>query len=243
MAITKNADRVLSYVLAEGGHVPAYSHLPACEDLPSQRILNLLIVHGWDINARRRSSEKPFLWEVVADHDLVVWALDHGASVQPRDQEPYTDNQPLRDHTDCPPLLEEAVLYGCHPSTFDLLRSKGAPLCRRVLYFAVMKAAVCVEAFVDRRLALVRHLLDKYNLDVNASDHTVGNMGNHYGTPLCYVVYWGAACKDVVELLLERGADPDLCAYPGGWSAVTFAEQQKNFPFLDVIATWRRRSQ
>lgn len=244
-AIIMNAENILSYVLAKGGSAPVSSNLPS-ERLPTQRILNILVAHGWDINARPRNSTKPFLWQAVASHDLTVWALDHGADVQPGGQESYTDNEFLRDHTDCLAVLEQAILYGCHPSTLDLVRSKGAPMGRRILCFAAAKAAVCIKSLVGQSVALVRHLLDKYNLDVNALDGPSGiNMGNHCGTPLCYVAQQGPSsdCKDVIELLLKRGADPDLYVQFTGWSAAALAEQTKNLCFSGTIASWRTRKE
>jgi len=240
MAIIKNAEKVLAYVLATGGRVPVYSDIRSIEGLPTRGILELLLAYGWDINARWRRSH-PFLWDGLDDHDLVVWALDHGASINPRGEEPYTDNEPLRNHTDCTPLLEEAVRHGCDASTFDLLREKGAPITRRVLHFAVERATGSTEPYVSNRMAFVRHLLDKYKLDVNALDHVSAYMGNHCGTPLTYIACRRSDCRDIVELLLERGADPDLCIDPPGYSAMRYAKQSDNSQFLDIVAAWRRR--
>lgn len=242
IAITKSAEKVLSHVLSEGATVPKHSHLPCGGGLPTIPILETLIANGWDINARH-SRKAPFLWQALGDHDAVVWALGHGALVQPDGQEPYADHEYLRDHTDYQPILEQAVNYNCQIATLDLLRSRGAPITARVLHVAVQSAVSSSDALIQERIALVGHLLDTYNLDVNAFDQNPENlhsMGNHWGTPLCYVARKFGSCDAVVRLLLDRGADPDLSSRLPRWSAVTLAEQLGNENFLHVIAKWRK---
>ncbi|KFZ04093.1 hypothetical protein V502_10415 [Pseudogymnoascus sp. VKM F-4520 (FW-2644)] len=57
----------------------------------SKETLELLLAHGWDINARADSphNREPFMWEVARDYDFVKWCLEHGASVHPMGQEPF----------------------------------------------------------------------------------------------------------------------------------------------------------
>lgn len=69
MAIIKNAEDVLSYVFDEGAPVPASSQLPG-QGLPTSRVLNLLLAHGWDINARPHGN--PFLWQAVAGYNITL---------------------------------------------------------------------------------------------------------------------------------------------------------------------------
>jgi hypothetical protein len=114
----------------------------------SETTLEFLLAHGWDINYRHvdqnmrwpdheHSKEaEPYMWRIVKNHARVKWCLEHGASVHPRDFQPYKQGDITSDQYYCEPILEVAA---CQASvaTFELLRSHGAPLGRRTLHRAV----------------------------------------------------------------------------------------------------------
>lgn len=259
--IRYNACNVLDVALAEPhAKPPAYSHLSS-EERPSKELLETLINHGWDINARRLG-EQPLLWQVLHDGDLVRWCIDHGATATPQhpkniESPTMNDQEQKKDRVGCPPILENAASRST-VSTFELLRSKGGELGPRTLHFAA-RAAInsghdCIsqeihegmpdkeraETFVER-LAMVRHLLDTVGLDANLLDQPKGSMlGNHWGTPLCYVAKSSAKwdCSEVVKCLLQRGADPRMKMDPMGWDAMGLAKEAGNQRFVDVVEEW-----
>jgi hypothetical protein len=50
----------------------------------SKATLEFLLAHGWDINFREYG--QPFMWSMTSHADMIVWCLDHGASVLPSNQ-------------------------------------------------------------------------------------------------------------------------------------------------------------
>lgn len=150
-AIQNNADSVLNYLLEKQGL--DVRHLPptvVAGEARSTAILEILLSHGWDINWRKASESgpdaEPFMWHVVGDEDLVPWCLDHGASVTPAGQEPLRNNEITKSQYCCSQVLECAAARGSI-ATFELLRSKGAPLGWRPLHLAVRTAALALTAY------------------------------------------------------------------------------------------------
>lgn len=220
-ALKRKAIKVLSYLLDNGADVsqvhPGWlfnEEEPFAK--PSLESLEILIAHGWDIDSRQRPKDWPLLWGVVQYPDLVEWCLDHGASVYlPGDTPPIDDsgNTTLSRIS----LLESAAGEGSVP-TFKLLREKGAPFHRCVLHAAVERAVVHAPRFndsssnrsvlFDERLAMIRYLVDEVGIDVKTEWWKLGRVG---ATPLEYVAHNSTSGKDVRELvwlLLDRGADP-----------------------------------
>lgn len=247
-AIGRNATKVLSYALACGGEVPPnYPHLDI--EGPSKDILEILLTNGWNINGRRIGG-RPFLWDVVGDGDLVTWCLEHGTTTTPKDPD---DSQ--REHDQCPPILEVAASLST-VATFELLRSKGGQQGRRTLHFAARAAVKSgndggeQSEMLDRnraklhseRMAMVIHLVDGLGIDSNQLDQPQGwTLGNHWGTPLCYVAQtnlnWD--CSDVLQFLLQRGADPELVIDPAGWDSIELAKKVNNQRFLHIVENWK----
>jgi len=255
-SIRRNATNVLTYVLEHGGKVPVYSGLQT--DNPREETLKILLAHGWDINARHLG-EQPFLWEVVGDGDIVAWCLEHGATVNPKDLGLTSDDDRRRDQLGCPSILESAAAQST-VATFELLRSRGAELGRRTLHFAARATIKTGEVeneersmMADRdraklyseRMAMVVHLVDVLQVSPNALDQPAGwSLGNHWGTPLCYVALnSGFDCSEVVKFLLQRGADPRLVLDPAGWNAMDLAERFGNQRFLETVKDFENHKQ
>ncbi|KAI9668911.1 MAG: hypothetical protein M1829_005223 [Trizodia sp. TS-e1964] len=255
MSIRRNACKVLTLVLEHGAKVPDYSNL-GLEEGPSTELLDILLAHGWDINARS-ASQQPFLWGVVHDGDLVAYGLKNGATTIPKDLHLATEDERLTDQCNCPPILDLAASQST-VATFELLRSHGAPLGPLMLHMAAKASfksgsdSVEVGAessLLDKdlakthseRLAMVVHIVDTLGVDPNAQDQPAGySLGNHWGTPLCYVAH-STPSAEVVQFLLQRGADPDLVIEPAGWSALELAWRFKNQRFLDLVENWKRQ--
>ena len=219
-AIQNNAAKVLAYILDQGYNVQSLAPTVVAGDGRSKAILEILLAHGWDINYRNTQDSgpdaEPFLWHAVKDAELVHWCLEHDASVFARGQEPLSDAELTRSQRACGTVLERAAASAT-VSTFELLRSKGAPLGWQPLHLAVESAAIAAHVLMKRRsekndaeneshhaeteskeqaqakiyterLAMLRHLLDVVKLDVNALDHPVGRRpGGRLGPPICYV--------------------------------------------------------
>ena len=164
---SRNAPKVLDYilthadakVLASSYNIVA-SHIAyaAYEREFPKTLVQILLDHGWDINHRQR--DQPLLWQIVNDGDAVAWCLERGANVLPKGQRPwpefdinnaeeyaeyferfpYTNDERSDCLYHCPPILELAASQST-VATFELLRSKGAPLGWRVLHKAASSTA------------------------------------------------------------------------------------------------------
>jgi hypothetical protein len=118
---------------------------------------------------------------------------------------PYSSQEKSDYLYGCPPLLEVAASQST-VATFELLRSKGAPLGWRVLHMAASRAANMPQPrgsireqtspansasnermqqhlsdrerarMPEERMAMVRHLVDTLKIDVNARDQPPGGM-------------------------------------------------------------------
>lgn len=171
----------------------------------------MLVAKGWNINSE--ASEIPFLWDVVNNHELVEWCLDHGADVNPPPATTPSSRGPRK------PILEQAASTG-NIATFELLRSKGAPLDRNFGVFPVAimvvnesaKDAIKDRQSFDMRIGMLRHLLEVVGCDANAN-----TFGGHYGsgsicsTPLCWIARHpeGVRANELIWFLLDHGADLD----------------------------------
>lgn len=225
-ALRNQAPRVLSYLLDHGASVnwvlPWMIGSNLEPEKPSLEVLEILVAHGWDINSRGPDcTDWPLLWRVTGYHDLVEWCLDHGASVYIPCDTPPTDAHGVS-RVPHRPLLEVAAAAGT-VATFELLRDKGAPLTRRTLHEAVKYATICApshqsvhDTLFERRMDMVRHIVDVLGIDVNAEEWWPGEVG---GTPMCFVANFKASSKDTRKLiwfLLDHGADLNRAGSPGG---------------------------
>jgi hypothetical protein len=247
-AIQNNAEKVLTHLITH--HTLNLATLrPSIVAGPNRSIaiLQLLLDHGWDINFREPTSSnsdaEPFLWHVVGDADVVAWCLAHGASVVPSHMEKVRPNELTLDQYRCGSFLERAAA-SASPATFELLRSKGAPLGWRPLHLAVESAAIAAgpddeEGKASKgteRMEMVKHLIDVVGIDVNALDHPVGtHHPRRLGPPICYVASLEGLMytRRVTWLLLERGADPR----PG----LEEAERSGHETFKGDVEAWRER--
>jgi len=279
---SRNAPKVLAYILTHGVDVKDIRTgkiaLAAYErgKFPKS-LVEVLLAHGWDINERQR--EQPLLWQVVYDGDAVTWCLEHGANVLPKGQRPwpvfdinnakefaeYFNHHSESSHErtdslyDCPPILELAARQST-VATFELLRSKGAPLGWRVLHKAAAGRACLTREEKDpkeeegrqlqlsdrerartceERMAMVRYLVDTLKIDVNVRDQPRGwRLGNFWGRPLHYIAHESGSrgdCREVTLFLIERGADPELLEREGGMTPIALGKAN----FRDVIKEWR----
>lgn len=166
----------------------------------------------------------------------------------------------------CPLLLEKVASAGS-VATFELLRLRGAPMSSRCLHAAVWACShygarpklpeIHVDATeedperiarrtrrLQERMAMVRHLVEVRMIDVNAQDGTMPGMYDGCnGTPLSYLVSReaGTGFVEVMEYLLDKGADPDRPAL-NGRSAMTRGYGTQKAVFLHVLENWRARN-
>ena len=259
LAIENNSTNVLMHLIKQGASVKSMKPRNVTWRGPRTKpILEILIAHGWDINDREDSGNgsdtEPFMWSIVEDIDLVTWCLEHGASVYPRGQEPLRDDIITLSQLKCQQILEKAA-YSATVETFELLRSKGAPLGWRPLHRAIettthfqadpgedanrseeedIKAKESARKY-EERMAMVRHLVDVVRIDVNAPDEPPGrNFPDRWGTPICYIAKSYGMDTDIRELawfLLDRGADPT--------PALDVAKFTEHHQFIADVEAWR----
>lgn len=243
LAIQNNAEKVLKYLIDYQG-LDVRRLPPTVVSGPgrSTAILELLLAHGWDINWRHVSESgrdaEPFMWHIVADGELVTWCLEHGASLSPIRREPLQPNNLTRSQLSCRQILECAAERGS-VATFELLRSKDAPLGWRPLHLAARAAGAALHQGINvaERMDMVRHLIDVVGVDVNALDHPVGTRtADRMGTPIVYVadLYGLENLRELIWLLLDRGADPA----PG----LEQANGMGNTAFVDEVEAWKAQN-
>lgn len=234
-ATRDNAMAILNDLIKRGVRVVPWWSLSVVG--ASKETLEFLLAQGWDINARGDSSndKQPFMRLVATDFNMVKWCLEHGASVHPRGQEPFRDGvTKTKDRHECQQILEVVAAHGSI-ATFDLLRSKGAPLGWRPLHVAVETAAYFSDDDVKdaKRMAMVHYLLDVVGLDVNAPDQPVGSkmLPMHCGTPICYIsdAMVERHNRELNWLLLDRGADPT--------DALRYAKPDSDF--AEDVKAWK----
>ncbi|OBT74105.1 hypothetical protein VF21_07101 [Pseudogymnoascus sp. 05NY08] len=262
IAVEKNATNTLLHLIKRGTKVTSLTTREIAWRSPRTKpILEILFAGGWDINARdchgqASNPPEPFMWSVLEDIELVTWCLEHGASVFPRDQEPLRKDKITMSQLQCKQVLEKAA-YSATVATFELLRSKGAPLGWRPLHFAIetatnyqadrgeeanrgkeedKKAKESARKY-EERMAMVRHLVDVVGIDVNAPDEPPGReLGGFWGTPICYIAKSYGLDTDTRELvwfLLDRGADPT----PG----LDIAKSTEHDKFIADVEAWRAK--
>lgn len=243
-----NATGILAYLIEHGADVRSLRGYQLISNFdnspPSRKLLELLLSQGWDINSGEASiSRAPLLWKIMEDHQLVEWCLDHGASVHlpASDSE---DNRAMRR-----PILLIATRHG-NLSTFELLRSRGAPLCPEILPEAVtmgVYAAPAVGETSDQhfkdRMDFIRHLIDVVGIDVNTN---AVYPGSSCATPLCRI-----AClpkndpKELIWLLLDYGGDPNRGGVPEAPSFATSAFEGaklfRNTRFIEAVEEWQSK--
>lgn len=235
----RNAMKVLAYLVQQGAdvrtlHGPCLVH----HGWPSRELLEFLLAHGWDINSGADRST-PLLWHILRDHELVEWFLDHGANVHLPGAYSYMRS----------PILQVAARHG-NIATFELLRSRGADLCPEILPEAVTlgvhaspRVGEASGEDTELQLGLIRHLIDVVGLDVN----TNAVFPNYTcATPLCRV-----AClpkndpKELIWLLLDRGADLNRGGPPGSPSFITSAaegaKKWQNTRFIEAVEEWQAK--
>lgn len=255
-SVKEAAMACISYVLDQGADI---AKLDPCwligenSTYTSIRVvLELLVARGFDINSQK--SCLPVLWEVgVADHELVEWCLDHGADLDPPDPTPKNSVSERK------PILESAAVVS-NIATFELLRSRGAPLDRN---FGVFPVAVIAandgtcgnDNSFEKKMNMLKHLLEVVGCNVNSLTY-----GSHYesgstcSTPLCWIACHPrgeiAKVRRLIWFLLDHGGDVHFNPFPHSPSEATvmnsahesakkcWATGKPNQVFLDAVRDW-----
>lgn len=241
-AVKFNAVKILSYVLDKGADAKtagaALTLTWGDYSLPSRATLETLVAYGWDIDSYgHTASSGPLLWVALRDAELVDWCLAHNASVSLPDS---TGHKPR-------PILERAAAIG-NVTTFEALRTRGAPLSSRILPSAVRSANDSAPRFgespseaYEMHLNMVRHLIDKIGINANAPSYWAGSTCS---TPLCCIAcYPTGDTTQLIQLLLEKGGDPYLAGPSsdevGIPSAFEAAVERNNTMFIRAVETWQ----
>lgn len=194
-SVFNKADR-LAYLLDEGhidiNKMGAASVSDTSRSSPKE-CAAVLVSRGWDINQRQpfegkyntpanTECDKKLAQLACRDEEMVQWCLDHGAIVDETDET----------------LLADVASFGSI-NTFKLLREHGAPISESTLHNACWRA----------RPEMVTVLIDEIALELNKVYE-----GRHEPMLLHQTPLGSAAispfsdAKEVINILLERGADP-----------------------------------
>lgn len=255
------AMKCLSYVLEHGADVRLLSpqYLVSMDSISAsiRKVLEILLAHGYDIN-----SEGPggTVLEYIGfdDHELVKWCIDKGANANPSNHTPPGQRSQRK------PVLERAAITG-NIDTFELLRSKGAPLDRGFGAFpeAVMMAndlssdTAGLSPRFKQQMDMITHLLDVVKCDVNSKFYgPYYASGSLCSTPLCWIACHprGSNVKELIWLLLGHGGDLDLSfECTDSHNKVTLFQsahqsakeiprtKQSNQMFLKAVREWEAR--
>lgn len=265
-SVKEGATACLSYVLDQGAKLgeldPSYLLAGNYTNTSIRKVLDILVARGYDINSQ--SLCIPVLWYIIGLHDseLVEWCLDHGAEMNPPDSTPENSRSPRK------PILEKAAMVG-DIATFELLRSRGAPLDRN---FGVFPSAVMVandlthdtfeySACFEKCMNMLKHLLEVAECNANALSYGAHyRSGSDCTTPLCWIACHprgkGTKARRLIWFLLDHGGDVNfnpLSTYPKDpkmpmQSACESATEhpvsrQPNQFFLDTVRDWETQHQ
>jgi hypothetical protein len=222
-SVFNKADR-LEYLIDQGhvdiNKIGAASVSSTYETSPKD-LAAVLVSRGWDINqrqpvngtynsARLDECNKKLIQLVCRDEETVRWCLDHGAIVDETDET----------------ILADVASYGSI-DTLKLLREHGAPISESTLHHAAWRA----------RPEMVTFLIDEVGLDTNKVYGGRHEPMLQHQTPLCSAAISPfKAAGEVVEILLERGADPchkDCNAF----------EEATNDLAIKTLRDWERKRQ
>ncbi|KAG9235778.1 ankyrin repeat-containing domain protein [Amylocarpus encephaloides] len=210
-AIQKNQLEIARYVLKERGAGPPF-YLPDLSEHASVDMLKLLAEYGLDI----KETGHNLLPKFVNNREAIDWILEQGVDInQPMDKSlrglrPGAGWEGERDNT--VEVLNEAAAQG-NIEMFDYLVSRGAKAAQSI---ALHKSTRCMDPVLA--VAMLTHLVERYNLDVNADDKTnnlrwfsdlgSGDPEPDQGTPLTCAIERGNI--PAMEVLLDYGADPSV---------------------------------
>ena len=225
-AVATGKPSVVEYLLDQEG-APMDTLCPSVVSTNSSiELLQILIDRGWDINQPDLQRRGEHLLQLVTyDINLVRWCLDHGAWVE----DGHGDNIP------CPPLLQSAAALGT-VETWKLLRARGAQPGALMLHDAVWAAASARREGIDRlpvRMEMVKFLVEELKIDVNALDNDQPRPF-FFGPPLAYAVKVRKCSMEVVQYLLEKGADPTI-KDAHGFDALRNAKYAQNDHVMEML--------
>ncbi|KAL8832367.1 MAG: hypothetical protein Q9170_004903, partial [Blastenia crenularia] len=226
-AIYKADIRIVEFLLRKVETINADIARAAIE-ARSIPIFQMLLDHGWDINAPVLAGST-MVTRVLDDEKLVRWSLAHGA--QP---DLPVGSYKLNAAYESPMTSGDCINIAASKSSIvvlDLLFEHGATKGDGIpLHMAANNGTG------DERISMMAHLLD-LGYDVNAvAFGEVRNdaAGGRYaiGTPLHYAVTAQSLAK--LEFLLQKGSDPHLSVGQRG-SAFALAESMGLVDFVGLM--------
>lgn len=229
---------------------------------PVRGALDILAANGWDVNTSEARGDQPLLWYVVDDLELVTWCLDHGARTDLAHEEPEIKPDSRRSYRGAPrPTILEAAAGTGNVEISELLRATGAPLITQTLRRASTAAAKSTSTrgsedantasdSHSESIAMVRHLVDVVNVDVNQVKVPAGSICS---TPPRTVAYRGQHqdYRELVGFLLDRGAKLNMSAglmsdgteWPRSMQCAQGNARPRSTGFLDAVQQWQARQQ
>lgn len=169
------------------------------------------------------------LRDFAHDREILDWLLDQGADINRTDIQRLDNGFNLAiGETDSSLHLLNNVAANGDIDLFDHLVSRGA---NTSLCTALHSASRCKD--VEKSKAMVCHLLDKHNMDINRNNDDLRDFfhdSQDNGSPLCSAIIHKNL--DVVHELLDRGARVDS----PDWFPVSYAVRVEGFyPALEPL--------
>lgn len=195
----------------------------ACQQHGSAPVVLELLGHGADLHAKNESGMNAlFAAAQCGDEKVLGLLLDRGADANSLRRFPYA--------TALESALMSAAQYG-HTDCVKLLLKRGADVHFKseygnALHFAAFK----------QRTEIARLLLDR-GIDVNAKSRRIGSFRNELGlTALMYAAVSEQDNSDLVELLIERGADVHAVS-AGGETAMDLARRRGDTKIVRLLTS------
>ncbi|CAD6593251.1 MAG: hypothetical protein ASARMPRED_007180 [Alectoria sarmentosa] len=175
-------------------------------------VFEILLSHGWDVNASFMGGQTALL-NLLKHDDLIRWLLAHGAN--PNLGPPSSPQPRALPVTDSGAVLDTAASIAS-PEVFGLLLQRGAKL---EISLPLHAAAASASKTDDESIAMMEYLL-QLGVDIDGSDEARGFRA--LGTPLHYAIR--GRMMDRVKFLLMKGSDVKA-AGQGGVTALMLAKQ------------------
>lgn len=187
-------------------------------------IVDVLLSKNIDINAQNKRCVSALM--VAADKgklDVIQLLLQKGADLNLEDSEKST-------------ALDHAV-EGGYVDIAKLLLTKGG-FGKKIAYSTEAGVMAATTNFALHRAVVNRNLAEvKTQLALGAN---VNSRGNHGYTPLLLAVEYSYSGAEIVTLLLEKGADPNL-ANDSGDTALMLAAGRNNAEAASVLLAHKAR--
>ena len=224
-AIIHDQRDIVRYLLSHGAVIDDRVTAMAVKTA-SLPIFDILLSHGWDVNASFLGGQTPLL-NLLQHETLVRWLLAHGAD--PNLGPPPSPQLSALPVTDSGAVLDAAA-GAANLEIFSLLLRHGAKLENSLPLHA---AAASTSKGDEESLAMMGYLL-QLGVDIDGSDESRGFRA--LGTPLHYAIRGGMIER--VRFLLMSGSNVKI-AGRGGLMPLALAMQTGKEELIALVESYQ----